>query len=100
MTVHKRLRRENKIQFFFTLTNSIYALTKLELQEIQRRIDDEPHIHVPNDSKSEDEQWLLDFDEKGGDVFLKYVRVVVEDIGNRHENAEFGFRIKEELIED
>ena len=75
-------------------------LTKLELQEIQRRIEDEPHVHVPNDSKSEDEQWLLGFDEKGGDVFLKDVRVVVEEIGNRHENAEFGFRIKKELIED
>ena len=29
----------------------------------------------------------------------KDVRVVEEDIGNRHENAEFGFRIKEELQE-
>ena len=27
-------------------------------------------------------------------------RVVVEDISNQHENAEFGFRIKEELLED
>ena len=75
-------------------------LTKLELEEIQRRIEDEPHGNVPNDSESEDEQWFLDFDEKGGDVFLKDVRVVVEDIGNRHENVEFGFRIKEELQED
>ena len=33
-------------------------LTKLELEEIQRRIEDEPHDHVPNDSKSEDEQWF------------------------------------------
>ena len=29
----------------------------------------------------------------------KDVRVVEEDIGNRHENAEVGFRIKEELQE-
>ena len=42
----------------------------------------EPHGHVPNDSEKEDNQWLLGFDEKGGDVFLKGVRVVVEDIGN------------------
>ena len=26
--------------------------------------------------------------------------MVVEDIGNQHENAEFGFRNKEELLED
>ena len=26
--------------------------------------------------------------------------MVVEDIGNRHENVEFGFRIKEEQQED
>ena len=26
--------------------------------------------------------------------------MVVEDIGNRHENIEFGFKIKEELLED
>ena len=75
-------------------------LIKLELEEIQRRVEDEPHGHVPNDSKSEDEQWFLGFDEKGGDVFLKDVRVVAVDIGNRHENVEFGFRIKEELQED
>ena len=31
---------------------------------------------------------------------MKDVRVVVEDIVNRHENVEFGFRIKEELLED
>ena len=72
----------------------------MELEEIQRRIEYEPHGHVPNDSKSEDEQWFLEFDEKGGDVFLKDVRVVVENIGNRHENVEFGFMIKEELQED
>ena len=40
------------------------------------------------------------FDKKGGDLFLKDVRVVVEDIGNRHENSKFGFRIKKELQED
>ena len=39
------------------------------------------------------------FNEKGGDVFLTDVRVV-GDIGNRHENVNFGFRIKEELLED
>ena len=43
---------------------------------------------------------MLGFDEKGGDGFLKDVKVVVEDIGNQHENVEFGFRIKEELQED
>ena len=26
--------------------------------------------------------------------------MVVEDIGNQHENVEFGFKIKEELLED
>ena len=34
-------------------------LTKLELEEIQTRIEDEPHSHVPNDTESEDEQWFL-----------------------------------------
>ena len=63
-------------------------LRKLELEQMQRRREDKPHGHVPNDSESEDEQWFLGFDEKGGDV------------GNRHENVEFGFRIKEELRED
>ena len=75
-------------------------LTNLELEEIKRRIEDEPHGHVPNDSESKDEQWFLGFDEKSGDVFLKEVRVVVEDISNQHENVVFGFRIKEELLED
>ena len=55
-------------------------LTKLEHGEIQRRIEDELHGHVPNDRESEEEQWFLEFDEKGGDVFLKDVRVVVVDI--------------------
>ena len=73
---------------------------KLELEEMQRRTEDEQHGHVPNDSESEDEQWFLGFDEKGGDIFLKDVRVIVEDIGNQHENVEFGFRIKEELQGD
>ena len=36
---------------------------------------------------------------KGGDIFLKDLRVVVE-IGNQHENNDFGFRIKKELLED
>ena len=51
-------------------------LTKLKLNEIQRRIEDEPHVHVPSDSKSEDEQWLLGFNEKGGGAFLKDVRMI------------------------
>ena len=76
------------------------CLTNLELEEIQRRIVDEPKGHVLNDSENKDEQWFLGFDEKGGDVFLKDVRVVVEDIGNRHDNVEFDFRIKKELLED
>ena len=75
-------------------------LTKLELQEIQRRTEDKPHGHVPDDSESKNEQWLLAFHEKGGDIFLKDVRVVAEDIGNRYENGEFGFRIKKELQGD
>ena len=58
------------------------------------------HSHVLNDSESENEQCFLGFSEKGGDVFLKNVRVVVEDIGNRHKNVVLGFRIKEELQED
>ena len=68
-------------------------LTNLELEEIQRRIEDEPHGHVPNDSESEDDQWFLSFVEKGGDIFLKEVRVVVDNIGSWHEIFEFGFRI-------
>ena len=75
-------------------------LTNLELEEIQRRIDDKPHGHVPSDSEGEDEERFLGFDEKGEEVFLKDVRVVVEDIGKRYENVEFGFRIKEELLQD
>ena len=43
------------------------------------RIENAPHGHVPNNSESEDEQWLLGFDEKGGDVFLKGVAVVAKD---------------------
>ena len=46
-------------------------LTNLELQEIQGRIEDEPHGHVTNESKSEDKQWFLGFDDKSGDIFLK-----------------------------
>ena len=37
---------------------------------------------------------------KGEDLFLGDVRVVVEDIGNRHEHAKVGFKIKEELLQD
>ena len=48
------------------------------------KIEDEPHgRHVPNDSENEDGQWFSVFNEKGGDVFLKDVTVVVEDIGNQ-----------------
>ena len=75
-------------------------LTNLEIEEIQR-IEDKPHGHIPSDSKSKDEQWFLSFNEKGGDVFLKDVREVVEDIGNQYGNVEFGFfKIKEEMLED
>ena len=56
---------------------------------------DKPHGHEPNDSEIEGEQWFLGFHEKGVDVLLKDVRVVVENIGDQHENVEFGFRIKE-----
>ena len=72
----------------------------MQLEEIQRRIENESHGHVPNDSESEDEHWFLDFDEKGANLFLKEFRVVVEDIDNQHKNLEFGFRIKEELLDD
>ena len=75
-------------------------LMNLQLEEIRGRIEDEPYGHVPKDSEREDEQWFLGFDKKGGDLFLKDVRVVVEDIGNQHENVEFGFKIKDELLED
>ena len=75
-------------------------LKKSELEEIQSRIEDKPHGHIPNDSKSEDEQWFLGFNEKGREVFLKDVRVFAQNMGNRNENVEFGFRIKEELLED
>ena len=48
------------------------------------------HGHVKSDSESEDEQWFLGFDGNGGDVFLRDVRAVVQDIANRHKNGEFG----------
>ena len=63
-------------------------------------MEDESHDHVPNDNENKDEHWFLSFNEKGGNVFVKDVRVIVEDIGNQHKNVEFGFRIKEELLED
>ena len=51
----------------------------MELDEIQRRIEDEPHgSHLKNNSENEEKQWFLGFAEKGGDVFLKDVRMVVE----------------------
>ena len=34
-------------------------LMKLELEKIQSKIEDKMHDHIPNDSKSEDEQWFL-----------------------------------------
>ena len=75
-------------------------LKKSELEEIQRKIEDKSHGHIPNDSKSEGEKWFLGFNEKGSEVFLKDVRVFAQNIGNRNENIEFGFRMKEELLED
>ena len=72
----------------------------MQLEEIQKRIEDEPHGNVLSDSKREDEQWFLGLEEKGGAEFPKNVRVVAEDIANRHENVEFGFRIKEERLEN
>ena len=75
-------------------------LKKSELEEIQRKIEDKSHGHIPNDSKSEGEQWFLGFNEKDSEVFLKDVRVFAQNIGNRNEKVEFGFRIKEELLED
>ena len=33
-------------------------LTNLKLEEMQRRMEDEPHGHVPKDGESEDEQWV------------------------------------------
>ena len=55
-------------------------LMKLKLDEIQRRIEDEPHgRHLQNNSENEEMQWFLGFAEKGGDVFLKDVRMVVEE---------------------
>ena len=75
-------------------------LKKSELEEIQRKIEDKSHGHIPNDSKNEGEQWFLGFNRKGSEVFLKDVRVFAQNIGNRNENVEFGFRIKEELLED
>ena len=52
----------------------------MELDEIQRRIEDEPHgSHLKNNSENKEKQWFLGFAEKGGDVFLKDVRMVVEE---------------------
>ena len=42
---------------------------------------------------------VFGFSEKGGNVLVKDVRVVVKDI-NQHKNVEFSFKIKEELLED
>ena len=75
------------------------SLRKLELEKIQKRLKNEPHGHLPNDSEKDDEQWFLGFHEKCGDAFLNDVRVVVEDIGNPHENAEIGLRIKDKQQE-
>ena len=69
------------------------------MKKIQRRIEDKTHDHIPNESKSEDGQWFFGFNEKGGNVLVKDVRLVVEDI-SRHKNVEFSFKIKEELLED
>ena len=41
----------------------------------KKRIEDEPHGHVPSDRESEGEQCLLGLNEKGGDVILKDARV-------------------------
>ena len=40
-------------------------------------------FNITKQKLTEDEQWFLGFDEKGGDVFLKDVKVVVENIGKR-----------------
>ena len=56
-------------------------LTNLQLDEIQRRIEDEQHNYVPNESEKEDGQLFLGFNQKGGDAILKDVRMV-EKIGN------------------
>ena len=82
------------------LTEESIHLTNLDLEELQRRIENESNGYVPNDSESKDRHWFLDFHEKGGDVFLKEFRVVVENIGNQYKNLEFGIRIKEELLDD
>ena len=55
----------------------------MEFEEIQRRIEEKSHGHLTNNSKSEDQQWFLGFGENGGNVFLKDVIVVVEDIDMR-----------------
>ena len=61
------------------------------------RIENAPHGHVPNNSESEDEQWLLGFDEKGGDVFLKEVAVVAKD---QRRTARRGKRNAEKHVRD
>ena len=44
-------------------------VTNLELQGMQRRMQEQTHGHVPSDNEREDGQWFLGFDEKVGDVF-------------------------------
>ena len=81
------------------ITDKKEAMIK-ELKQIQRKIEEEQHCLVPSGSESEDEHWFLGFNEKGRDVYRKDVRMVLEDIGNQHENVELGFRIKEGLLEE
>ena len=71
----------------------------MELEEIQRRIEAKRHGRVTRNSKWRWEM-IFRFQWKRWDVFLKDDRVNVKDIGNQHENAEFGSRIKEELLKD
>ena len=48
----------------------IYKKEAMKFEDIQGRNEEKPHDHVPSDSNSEDEQWFLGFNEKGGDLFL------------------------------
>ena len=51
---------------------------ELELQEIQRNINDIGHGKVGLGS-DEDDGWFLGFDHKGQNVFMKECEVVLED---------------------
>ena len=54
------------------------CLSDLELEEIQRNIEDIVHNELGLEG-DENEEWFLGFDHEGQDVFIKDCEVVIED---------------------